>query len=110
MKHRTDLQDGTEALQELRKKMEIQNGEERFNESLTVARYERELIDSITRFRKQHKITQKDLAKEIDTRHQQISKYERAEQSPFALLKICEALGLELSLKSRDDNEVIFHT
>lgn len=103
---------GTEALAKLREQLKYQHGEERFNESLKVARYERDLIDSITSFRKQHKVTQKDLAEAVNTKAQQISKYERAEQTPSlsVLLKLCDALGVELSLKSKEDQTVIFHT
>jgi ribosome-binding protein aMBF1 (putative translation factor) len=89
-----------------------QHGEVAFNNSMSVARIERELIDSITSFRKHRKITQKDLASNINIKAQQLSKYERLEQVPSmsALIKLCEALGIELSLKSKENETVIFHT
>lgn len=111
MKTNINLQNGTEALNELQKLLEVQHGKESFNLSLQVATLERDLIDSLTKHRKHQKITQKDLAIEIESNHQQISKYERTEQVPSlsAFLKMCGALGLEFTLKSKEDDTVIFH-
>jgi|LGOV01.1.fsa_nt_gb ribosome-binding protein aMBF1 (putative translation factor) len=107
-----NLTNGTEALTKLRETLKNQHGEEKFNESLKVARYERDLLDSITAFRKKNKVTQQDLADQIKTKAQQISKYERAEQTPSlsAILKVCDALGVEITLKSKEDQTVLFHT
>ncbi|MBI9013828.1 MAG: helix-turn-helix transcriptional regulator [Clostridiales bacterium] len=103
---------GSDSLKHIKKLLEEQHGEEVFNKAMKVAEIERDILDSLTLYRKQHKMTQKQLAEKIDTRPQQVSKYERAEQTPSlsAILKICEALGLELSLKSKENNEVIFHS
>lgn len=103
---------GTDALTKLRQTLSDQHGEETFNEAMKVARIERDLLDSITSFRKQKKLTQQDLAEAINTKAQQISKYERAEQTPSlsVLLKLCDALGMELALISKEDQTVIFHT
>ncbi len=103
---------GTDRLLQLKTKLAEKHGEVVFNEAMRVATLEREILDSISSYRKQHKVTQKELAEKIDTKAQQVSKYERAEQTPSlsAVLKICEALGLELSLKSKENQDVIFHS
>ncbi len=105
-------QSGTERLDHIKQLLKEQHGVVAFNEAMKVAEDERNILDSLTLYRKQQKITQKQLAEKIDTRPQQVSKYERAEQTPSlsAILKMCEALGLELSLKSKENNEVIFHS
>lgn len=103
---------GSEAITKLREKLLNQHGEDIFNEAMKIARFERELFDSITSFRKQNKLTQQALAEKINTKAQQISKYERAEQVPSlsVLLKLCDALEIDLILKSKKDQTVIFHT
>ena len=104
--------EGNEALTNLQSLLNDQHGKAVFNDSLRVARLERNLIDSMILARKHKKLTQKDLAKNLNTKAQQISKYERAEQVPTlsVLLKLCEVLNLELSLKSKEDETVVFHS
>ena len=103
---------GNEVLAKLQGRLEDQHGEKFVTEELRIARLERDLIDSIIRARKYKKLTQKDLALILDTKAQQISKYERTEQIPSlsVLLKLCDALDLELCIRSKEDQSVIFHS
>lgn len=107
-----NMVEGNEALIKLRGLLQDQQGGAEFEESLKVARIERDLIDFITLARKHKKMTQGDLAKILDTKAQQISKYERSEQVPSlsVLLKLCEALNLEISIRSKDDKGMVFHS
>ncbi len=104
--------EGNEALTKLQNLLNNQHGEPVFHDSLRVARLERDLIDSIVLARKHKKLTQKELAQVLATKAQQISKYERAEQIPSlsVLLKLCDALNLELSLTSKESQTVVFHS
>jgi len=112
MANNSNFVEGNEALNKLQSMLNKQHGEAIFTDSLRVARLERNLIDSIVLSRKHKNLTQKDLAQFLDTKAQQISKYERAEQIPSlsVLLKLCDALNLELSLISKENQTVIFHT
>lgn len=109
---RDNYVEGNEALTKLHTMLNNQHGEVAFDKSLRAARLERDLIDSIVITRKRKKITQQQLAKSLETKAQQISKYERSEQIPSlsVLLKLCDALNLELSLTSKEDNEIVFHS
>lgn len=112
MANKDSFVEGNEALTKLRKLLNNQHGEVTFTDSLRVARVERDLIDSIVLTRKHKKMTQNDLAQILETKAQQISKYERAEQIPSlsVLLKLCDALNLELSLTSKEDQTIVFHS
>lgn len=112
MANNDNFVEGNEALTKLQSLLNNQHGEATFNDSLRVARLERDLIDSIVLARKHKKWTQKELAQVLDTKAQQISKYERAEQIPSlsVLLKLCDALNLELSLTSKENQTVVFHS
>lgn len=62
------------------------------------------ILFEIIRIRKEKKITQKDLAKMIDTKQQVISKMEKRENSPKlkTICKIANALGYDLKLVKRN--------
>lgn len=99
LKNETHLVDGSEALTRLNHQLKDHHWENEFNTSYQLVQLERSLLDTIVSKRKKQHLTQKDLAEVMHTKAQQISKYERADQIPTisVLLKLCEALGLELS-------------
>ena len=104
--------DGNEALDVLKKSLYIEHGQADLDNSLRIAGLERELLDAIVRARKSNKITQKELADNLRTKPQQLSKYERGQQAPSlsVLLKLCDALNLELTLTTKETHTIIFHT
>ncbi len=112
MANNDNFVEGNKSLTKLHNLLNNQHGETTFNDSLRVARLERDIIDSIVLARKHKKLTQKDLAQVLNTKAQQISKYERVEQIPSlsVLLKLCDALNLELSLTSKENKTVVFHS
>lgn len=96
----------------LRDKLKEQQGEEKFEHNMQIARSNRKLIESLSYARKEAELTQAEVAKAMGTTQKQISKYENFEQSPSItkLIELCDQIGVDIILKLKNNGREIFHT
>ncbi|MCH4886332.1 helix-turn-helix transcriptional regulator [Acidaminobacter sp. JC074] len=100
------------AIDMLQKKLEHEQGKEEFVKNYHEAELNRKLMQSLSQTRKEQNITQSQLAKALRTTQKQISKYETLEQSPSItkLMALCNEIDIEIILRKRDSDKIIFHT
>jgi len=70
------------------------------------------LMQSLVNRRCELRFNQTILAKKANTSQKQISHYEQNIQNPSIekIIELCQALDLELSIKTKDEQRVVFHS
>lgn len=86
-------------------------GEASYRETLNLKERELQLAELLAERRIQKNINQSELAKQLATSQQQISKYEKAESIPKleVLWKLLDLLDLEMVVKDKDEKKELLH-
>jgi len=86
-------------------------GEKEYEAVLSKEEFKVDLAMALSTKREALGLSQTDMAKEIHTTQQQISKYEKSSVSPTIerLYEMCKVLGLEIIIKDKEQKKELLH-